>query len=156
MHIPSSNVNSPYGHYLDSLNTPPMAMNAYHEKSQISLTNDMYQLSAPIGFELRIMGNERLQLNVGASIQPSYLLNTNIYSFTSDYTSYAKEPSQFRRWNLTGGVEAFLTYKLPNGLRLQAGPEFRYQLLSSFNSSYPIQENLKGYGLKIGIVKAIP
>lgn len=153
-HQTSGDISSPYGHYLDSITPPPVGN--FIPKSPTSLTNDNYQLSAPIGFELRVMGNERLQLNIGATIQPSYLLNTNAYYLTSDYANYTKEPSQFRRWNLTGGVEAFLSYKLHNGLRLQAGPEFRYQLLSSFYSSYPIQENLKGYGLKIGIVKAIP
>jgi hypothetical protein len=157
MNLPSPDMRSPYGLSLDTANLPIPLRKPYSDsRSQISLTNDFYQLSAPIGFELRVMGNERLQLNVGASIQPSYLLNTNVYYLTSDYGSYVKGPSQFRRWNLTGGVEAFLSYKLHNNLRLQAGPEFRYQLLSSFYNSYPIQEHLKGYGFKIGIVKAIP
>ncbi|HVV03227.1 MAG TPA: outer membrane beta-barrel protein [Puia sp.] len=157
MNLPSPDMRSPYGLSLDTANLPVPLRKPYSDsRSQISLTNDFYQLSAPIGFELRVMGNERLQLNVGASIQPGYLLNTNVYYLTSDYGSYVKGPSQFRRWNLTGGVEAFLSYKLHNNLRLQAGPEFRYQLLSSFYNSYPIQENLKGYGFKIGIVKAIP
>ena len=102
------------------------------------------------------MAFERLQLNVGVSIQPSYMLNTNIFYLSSDYQNYVKDPSQFRRWNLTGGAEAFLSYKLRNNLRLQAGPEFRYQFLSTYYNSYLLQENLKGYGLKIGIVKAIP
>jgi len=151
----STDINSYYGYYVDSVNAHA-TNRAFVSKPQIHLTNDFYQLSAPLGFELRVMGNERLQLNVGATIQPSYLLNTNSYLLTSNYINYVKGPSQFRRWNLTGGLEAFLSYKLHNGLRLQAGPEFRYQLLSSFNDGYPIRENLKGYGLKIGIVKAIP
>ncbi len=151
----TADINTPYGYYLDSM-TAARNNSSFAPKSQIGLTNDAYQLSAPIGFELRVMGNERLQLNVGATIQPSYLLNANSYYLTSDYTNYIKSPSQYRKWNLIGGVEAFLSYKLHNGLRLQAGPEFRYQLMSSFNNSYPIQENMKGYGLKIGIVKAIP
>jgi len=157
MNQPSPDIKSPYGFSLDTVKMLPWQQEAYsNAKPPISLTNDIYQLSAPIGFELRVMGNERLQLKVGASIQPSYLLNTNVYYLTSDYTNYVKGPSQFRRWNLTGGVEAFLSYKLHNNLTLQAGPEFRYQLLSSFYNSYPIQENLKGYGFKLGIVKAIP
>jgi hypothetical protein len=102
-----------------------------------------------------VLGNERLQFNIGATIQPSYLLNTNSYMLTSDYTGYTKEPSLFRRWNVSGGLEAFLTYKV-GGIRLQAGPEFRYQLLSTYTNQYPINENLKGYGFKIGIVKELP
>ncbi|HEY4063244.1 MAG TPA: outer membrane beta-barrel protein [Puia sp.] len=148
-------LNSYYGYYLDSLTSVTNVGN-FGGKTQETLNNDYYQLSAPIGFELRVLGNERLQFNVGATIQPTYLLNTNSYMLTSDYTNYTKEPSLFRRWNVNGGVEAFLTYKTSSGIRWQVGPEFRYQLLSTYNSSYPIHENLKGYGIKIGITKVIP
>jgi hypothetical protein len=124
---------------------------------QATLYNDYYQLSAPIGFDLRILGNERLQFNIGATIQPSYLFNTDSYVLSSDYTSYTREPSAFRRWNLAGGVEAFLTYQ-SGPIRWQIGPEFRYQLFSNYLSggSYPISENLKGYGFKIGMTKPLP
>jgi hypothetical protein len=124
---------------------------------QATLYNDYYQLSAPIGFELRVLGNERLQFNLGATIQPSYLLNTNSYVLTSDYTGYDKQPSVFRRWNLSGGVEAFVSYQM-GPVRWQIGPEFRYQLFSTYlnNGPYPITENLKGYGIKLGITKPLP
>jgi hypothetical protein len=148
-------LNSYYGYYLDSITSITNIRN-FGGKTQVTLNNDYYQLSAPIGLELRVLGNERLQFNVGATIQPTYLLNTNSYMLTSDYTNYTKEPSLFRRWNVNGGLEAFLTYKTSSGIRWQIGPEFRYQLLSTYNGSYPIHENLKGYGIKIGITKVIP
>jgi hypothetical protein len=124
---------------------------------QATLYNDYYQLSAPLGFDLRVLGNERLQFNIGATLQPSYLLNTDSYILSSDYTSYAKEPAAFRRWNLSAGVEAFLSYQT-GPIRWQVGPEFRYQLFSTYlsGSPYPISENLKGYGIKIGITKPLP
>ena len=148
-------LNSYYGYYLDSITAISNIRN-FGGKTQVSLNNDYYQLSAPVGFELRVMGNERLQLNLGATIQPSYLLNTNSYMLSTDYTNYIKEPSLLRRWNVNGGLEAFLSYKTRSGLRWQVGPEFRYQLLSSYNSQYPIHEHLKGYGIKFGIVKSLP
>jgi hypothetical protein len=147
-------LNSYYGYYMDSITSTTNIRN-FGGKTPETLSNDYYQLSAPIGFEFRILGNERLQVNVGATIQPSYLLNTNSYMLTSDYTNYTKEPSLFRRWNVNGGLEAFLSYRMGD-VRWQIGPEFRYQLLSTYNNQYPIHENLKGYGLKIGITKAIP
>jgi hypothetical protein len=147
-------LNSSYGEYVDSINSITTASN-FGGRTQETLNNDYYQLSAPIGFEMRILGNERLQFNVGATIQPSYLLNTNSYMLTADYTNYTKEPSLFRRWNISGGLEAFLSYQM-GPIRWQIGPEFRYQLLSTYNSKYPINENLKGYGLKIGITKQLP
>jgi len=131
-------------------------------KTVVTLDNDYYQLSAPIGFELRVLGNERLQLHVGATVQPSYLLSTSGYMPTEDYTEYNKQPGMFRRWNLSGGAEAFLTYRMGN-IRWQVGPEFRYQFFSSYMSKYPVTgdpypftENLRSYGIKIGIVKPLP
>lgn len=147
-------LNSYYGYYLDSI-TAYSSIRNFGGKRVESLNNDYYQLSAPLGFELRILGNERLQLNIGATIQPTYLLNTNSYLLTTDYTNYTKEPSLFRRWNVNGGVETFLSYKMRSGVRWQIGPEFRYQLLSTYNNQYPIHENLKGYGLKIGLIKEL-
>ena len=144
-----------YGYIMDSISNYSSIRNFGGRKEE-TLNNEYFQLSAPVGFELRIMGNERLQVNIAATIQPTYLLNTNSYLLTTDYASYTSEPSLFRRWNVNTGVEAFLTYKTSSGIRWQIGPEFRYQLLSTYNSSYPIHENLKGYGIKIGITKVIP
>jgi hypothetical protein len=147
-------LSSYYGYIIDSLTSYTRVGN-FGGRTQETYSNDYYQLSVPVGFELRVLGNERLQFNIGATIQPSYLLNTNSYMLTSDYTGYTKEPSLFRHWNFSGGLEAFLTYKV-GGIRLQAGPEFRYQLLSTYTNKLSINENLKGYGLKIGIVKELP
>jgi hypothetical protein len=146
-------LSSYYGYVRDSITALTNLQN-FGGRNVERLSNDYYQLSAPVGFELRILGNERLQWLVGGTVQPTYLLNTNSYVLTTDYTNYIKAPSLYRRWNINTGLETFLTYKLNNGLRLQAGPEFRYQLLSTYNSQYLLKENLKGYGLKIGVTKA--
>lgn len=119
-----------------------------------NLYNHYYQISIPVGFELRILGNEKLQLHIAADVQPTYLINKNSYLLTTDYSDYTKAPSLFRRWNINGGVETFLSYKVGD-FRWQIGPEFRYQLLSTYTDQYPIKENLKSYGIKIGISKTI-
>ncbi|HEV9036330.1 MAG TPA: outer membrane beta-barrel protein [Puia sp.] len=156
---------TPYGYFVDSMRQHSTRQanqnNTMPPKTVVTLDNDYYQLSAPIGFELRVLGNEKLQLHVGATVQPSYLLSTTAYMLSEDNTSYDKLPSMFRKWNVSGGVEAFLTYRMGN-IRWQIGPEFRYQLLSSYTSKYPngdqypITENLKSYGIKFGIVKPLP
>ncbi len=118
------------------------------------IQNRYYQLSMPVGLEMRVMGNKKLQLNIGGSIQPTYLFNKDIYMLTTDYTNYAKEPSLIRRWNINGGIEAFLSYDM-GAFRIQLGPQFRYQFLSTYSSQYPLKENLMEYGIKIGISKTI-
>ena len=107
-----------------------------------------------MGIEIKILGNEKLQFSIAATLEPTYLLNRNSYLLATDYSNYIKDPALFRRWNFNGGIEAFASYKLGK-LRLQLGPQFRYQLLSTFVGAYPIKENLKEYGLKIGITKSI-
>src|SRR5258708_4978238 len=101
-----------FGHIADSMkrqanagqqsNAPPSS-----PVTILTLNNDYYQLSAPIGFELRVLGNERLQFNLGATVQPSYLLGSTSYMLDQDYMKYSKQPNKYRKWNVSGGGEAF-------------------------------------------------
>lgn len=120
-----------------------------------TLNNDFYQLSAPIGMELRVLGNERLTFNLGASVAPSYLLNTTSYTLDQGMTKYARKPQMYSKWNLNGSIEAFLSYRMGD-VRWQIGPEFRYQFFNTYSSQSYITEHLKTYGLKIGVVKTLP
>ena len=146
-------LNSNFGYFADSITGYTNVRN-FGGKSKEYLQNRYFQLSAPIGLEMRIFGNGKLQFNVAGTIQPTYLLNKNSYLLTTDYSNYTKEPSLFRRWNLNGGLEAFISYQI-GGLRWQIGPQFRYQLFSTYTDQYPLKENLMEYGIKIAISKII-
>jgi hypothetical protein len=146
-------LNSIYGFSPNSITRYTNVQN-FGGNSAETLQNQYFQLSAPIGLEVKVLGNERLQLNVAATIQPTYLLNRTSYLLATDYSNYIKDTTLFRRWNFDAGLEAFVSYKLGK-MRLQLGPQFRYQLLSTFVGAYPIKENLKEYGIKIGISKSI-
>lgn len=122
--------------------------------SPADLKNQYFQLSVPVGFEFRVFGDDRLQLNLASTIQPTYLLNSNTYLITTDFKNYAKEPSLVRKWNVNAGAEAFIAY-VRGGVKWQVGPQFRYQLLSSYQKEYPIKEYLMEYGIKVGITKTI-
>jgi hypothetical protein len=119
-----------------------------------NLQNQYFQLSLPLGIELSILGNNKLQLGVAGTVQPTYLLNPNTYLISSDYKNYTKEPSLVRRWNVNTSAETFVSYKTA-GLRWQVGPQIRYQLFSSYTNKYPIKEYLIEYGVKIGVTKTI-
>ncbi len=118
------------------------------------LKNQYYQLSVPVGLELRVLGSEKFQFNIAGTIQPSYMLNKNTYLITNDYKNYTREPSLVRKWNVNAGTEAFISYS-SGDLKWQVGPQFRYQLLSSYKNEYPIKEYLMEYGIKVGITKTI-
>lgn len=141
-------------------NGPPSSLVSYTNirnfgGSQVQdLKNQYYQLSIPLGFEVRVFGNERLQFNIASTVQPTYLINRNTYLITTDYKNYTQAPSLVRRWNVNVGAEAFISYTRGD-VKWQVGPQFRHQLLSSYQNEYPIKEYLMEYGIKVGITKTI-
>ena len=120
----------------------------------IKLHNETYQISIPIGMDVKLAGNEILQWNFGATIQPSYVIGGKSYLISSDKRNYIKETSLLNRWNLNAGFETFISYKT-NGFTLQLGPQFRKQLFTTNTKQYSVQEKLVNYGFKFGITKLI-
>lgn len=120
----------------------------------IKLHNETFQISIPIGMDVKIAGNENLQWNMGATIQPSYIFAGKSYLISSDRRNYIKEAALLNRWNLNAGFETFITYKI-NSFTLQLGPQFRKQLFTTNTKQYSVQEKLTNYGFKFGITKLI-
>ncbi len=120
----------------------------------VKLHNETYQLSLPVGVDVKLLGNEKLQWNVGVTLQPTLLLGGKSYLISSDRRNYVKENSMLNRWNLNTGIETFISYKL-NGFTYQVGPQIRRQLFSTNNKQFAVEERLINYGIKFGIVKTI-
>jgi hypothetical protein len=118
------------------------------------IKNEYYQLSAPVGVELLVLGTGKLQLQVGATVQPTYLLNPDKYLITTDYKNYTMAPSLVRQWNVNTSAEAFVSYKT-GGFRFQVGPQLRYQLFSTYQNEYPVKEFLTEYAIKLGVSKTL-
>ena len=119
-----------------------------------ALKNEYFQLSLPIGMEYTLLGSRRVQFTLAGTLQPTYMLSHDNYLITTDYKNYTREPSLLRRFNLNTSAEAFLSYNMGD-MRIQLGPQFRYQIFSSFASGYPVKEHLKEFGFKLGITKSI-
>src|SRR5665213_498261 len=141
------------GYISDSLTNYSLARTG-NPKNPQRFQNKYYQLSMPVGMEWKVAGKRKLQLHIGATVQPSYLLNRNAYVLSSDYNSYGKDPAAYRRWNLQAGAETFVSYRV-GSIRWELGPQIRYQILSTYKSSYPLQENLVNYGIRLGFTKSI-
>jgi hypothetical protein len=144
-------LNSYFGYVADSLN----AVQGFGaDKNPQHYQNRYYQLSLPVGIEMKVAGNGKVQFHLGASLQPSYLLNTDAYVLSDDYKGYIKDAQAFRRWNMNVGAEAFISYGVGN-IRWELGPQVRYQIFSTYKNSYPLKENMLNYGIRIGISKTI-
>jgi len=137
--------------YQDSKTTPFSNLEGI---TPAKLHNDTYQLSIPIGLDFKIAGNDELQWNIGATIQPSYVFGGTSYLISTDKRNLIAETSLINRFNLNAGFETFISYKV-NGYTLQLGPQFRKQLFTTNTKEYTIQEKLYNYGIKFGITKII-
>lgn len=134
---------------VDSIYAPSSHRNFSGYKSDW-LQNFYFEVSAPIGVEIDIAGDDRVQFGVAGTIQPTYILGDRAYLLSTDYKNYAEVPYLIRRWNVSTGFETFVSYSTGK-MRWQVGPQVRYQLLSSFVEKYPVKENLFDFGLKVGI-----
>jgi hypothetical protein len=114
------------------------------------LQNFYFEVSAPVGVEFKVSGDDKKQLGLATTIQPTYLLSDRAYMISTDYKNYAEVPWLVRKWNVNTSLEAFVAYSTGH-LKWQVGPQVRYQLLSSFINKYPVKENLFDFGLKVGI-----
>ena len=115
------------------------------------LTNVYFSLSVPIGAEVKILTGKKVDLGLGITGQPTYLLDNRAYMISTDYKNYVKVPDLIRRWNINTGAELIVSIKSKR-TTWQIGPQFRYQALSSFKDKYPVKENLSNFGFKAGIL----
>lgn len=117
-----------------------------------TVNNRTYQVSVPVGLAVKLAGNHKMEWYVGGTVQPTYIMGGKAYLISSDYQNYVQESSMIRKWNLNTSVETYLNYKMGN-YSIQVGPQFRYQVMSTYDKKYTIKENLYNAGLKLGIVK---
>ncbi|RZK46982.1 MAG: hypothetical protein EOO94_01660 [Pedobacter sp.] len=114
------------------------------------LKNYYFSVSAPIGAELKLVGNKKTNFGIAGTIQPSYILQDRAYLISTDYKNYAEVPRLIRHVNLNTSFETFVNYT-SGKTQWQVGPQVRYQILSSFHNTYPVKENLFDFGVKVGV-----
>jgi hypothetical protein len=131
---------------------------SYHRNfdgySEAHLKNEHFSISVPLGAELMVIGNKNVAFNIGGTLQPGLMLNNQAYMLSTNLKNYAKVPSLYRSFNVNTALEAFITVKM-GSLRWNVGPQFRYQLLSSYKQNYPLKEHLYDYGFKVGLTKIL-
>jgi hypothetical protein len=118
------------------------------------VANETYQVSIPVGLEVKLTGKQKLQWHMAANVQPTYLIAASGYLLTNDLKKYIKAPDLLSNLNLNTSLETFLRWDM-NNVQFQAGPQLRYQLFSNARGDYPIKEHLVDYGFRIGIVKTL-
>jgi Outer membrane protein beta-barrel domain len=135
---------------LDSVSTK--ALYATDGTNKVELNNTMYQLSIPIGIQWDAIKKKKFSLGIGASIQPTYLIQDDTYVVSTDYKYFSKGSKFSKTWNLNSAVDLSFNYSNKDFIWYFA-PQFRYQLGTTYQDIYSIKEHRWDLGLKIGVVK---
>lgn len=117
----------------------------------LQLNSSTFQFVLPVGADIKVAGNKNIAWYAGFTLQPGYVAGGNAYIISTNQKSYISDATILRSFNLSGGLETFITYQPIDGLNLNIGPQLRYQFLSTYKSNYPIKEHLYNIGVKIGV-----
>ncbi|MEO8720397.1 MAG: hypothetical protein ABI372_04780 [Ginsengibacter sp.] len=120
--------------------------------SQISLTNYNLDISIPVGLQYTIWENGKIQIELASTIEPSAILKSDAYIISSDGRYYLNDPSMVRKFNMGANFGSYITFTTKK-IKWHLGPDFRYQLLSTYKNIYSSKEHFMDYGIRIGISK---
>ena len=118
------------------------------------LFNKTTQFSLPVGLDYEIGRKRNITWYAGASIQPTYVAAGEANVLSADARNYVKMPSLLRTWNANTSLETFVSIETKAGFSVNVGPQFRYQLLSTYDNDYNYSEKLYNIGIKLGITRA--
>lgn len=124
-------------------------------KNGYKLHNRTIQLSIPIGFDYKILGNGRVNWYAGGSLQPTYVSGGYSYLLSADNNYFVEGQSLLRKLNLNTSFESFVSIKTKGGGYFNIGPQFRYQLISAYKRAYIYTERPYNVGFKIGLTKPL-
>ena len=139
--------------HLDSVNIIS-ALSNNNGYYSTKLDNKLYQISMPIGLQWDFIQGKKFGLSAGASFQPTFTLNKNMYAISTDYKYYANGAPFLRKWNWNSSFDLSFTFQTKD-TKWYIGPQIRYQHLPTYNDVYPIKEYRMDYGLKIGFIKPL-
>ena len=117
-----------------------------------TLNNSMYQISAPVGIQWKVLDGKKWGLTAEASVQPTFTLQANTWLISSDYKHYTEGKDLLRKWNINTGAGINLTYQTRTAT-FSVGPQVRYQNLPTYSNLYPVRENLIDYGIRFSVTR---
>jgi hypothetical protein len=122
-----------------------------HENNKENTGLPTYQFSMPIGADVMLAGDESVQWYAGATIQPGVLMAGDDY-FSEQSNLPIQTPA--KKWNMHGGIETFINVKLNRRVNVNLGPQFRYEIISSFRNPINFYDRPFQLGFKFGISTA--
>lgn len=120
---------------------------------KMNLNNFRLTLSVPLGVDWKVYENDNVRVIVMSAVEPLALLDANSFVVSSDTRNFVEDPDLLRRFNVNGNIGTLINFK-GSRVNWSMGPVFSYQILSSYQNTYPVREHLVNYGFRIGVKKS--
>jgi hypothetical protein len=120
--------------------------------SRVPLTNYTLEAAIPLGLQYIVWKNGKIQIDLASAIEPSAILKGNAFIISSNGGYYINDASLIRTLNLAANFGSYITFS-GRKIKWHIGPDFRYQLLSTYKNIYGSKEHFLDYGIRIGISK---
>ena len=121
-------------------------------QDHINLVNYSIEASIPLGLQYNIWASQKIRIDLSSLLEPSVVVRDDAYLISSDGRYYVNDPMLVRRTNVDGHFGSYITF-IGKKIKWHIGPDFRYQLFSTYKNIYPAKEHLIDYGIRIGISK---
>lgn len=116
------------------------------------VTNYNWQISIPVGLKYDIVNGNKFKVGLMSSIEPFVVMGSKAYLLSGDAGSYVEDPTLIRKINMNANIGIITTLEGRKTV-WEIGPDFRYQVLSTYDNSYPVKEHFVNYGLHIAVGK---
>lgn len=120
--------------------------------SNANIINYNWELSVPVGMEWDVLPLRNVKISLVSTIEPFVVLGSKAYMLAGDASRYVTDPDLVRKFNLSGNLGSMVSFS-GNTVNWKIGPNFRYQILSTYNNVYPVKEHFMSYGIHVGVSK---
>lgn len=120
--------------------------------SNSNIVNYNWELSVPVGVEWDILPLRHVKFSVVSAIEPFMVVGSKAYMLAGNASRYVTDPDLVRKFNVSGNFGTMVSFS-GNTVNWKIGPNFRYQILSTYNNVYPVKEHFLSYGIQVGVSK---
>lgn len=122
------------------------------EGRKADITNFNWQVSVPVGVKYDVYSASKFKISLMTGVEPLMVMGSKAYLLSGDAGSYVQDPSLIRKVNMNANFGVVTTFEGKHS-SWEIGTNFRYQMLSTYDNTYPVKEHFINYGIHIAVGK---
>ena len=119
--------------------------------NQEKFRNQYHFVQVPLAVYVSQPINTRLNIQLGMGLSVGYLFSKEAMVFDHRINHYAYSNNFYRNWGFGTHLQTLIGYQLNTRTQLITGPEFHYELLSTYKNYYPVNQHQYNLGWNFGV-----